>query len=184
MLTSVERPSLSPRETLAIFAYFGVVAALLSLSQWFVNDLEMRSGRIAAAQMRLDSLKERSLAPSARGANSGARRSLFLGGPDITIAGAALEQRVKSVVEKSGGVLTSSQVELDGPDAKDGFLRLTASLEVDQPGLQSILYDIEAGDPYLFVEKLSIQSPENFGEPETGRFRMTVTVLGQWRPSR
>jgi general secretion pathway protein M len=56
-------------------------------------------------------------------------------------------------------------------------------MEVSQPALQTILYDIEAGMPYLFIEKLSIQSPEGFGEPESGRMRMTITVAGQWRPN-
>jgi len=73
-------------------------------------------------------------------------------------------------------------VELDGAEAKDGYLGLTASIEVDQPGLQSILYEIEAGTPYLFVDKLSIQSPEDFGEQDNGRFRMTLALVGQWRP--
>jgi len=58
---------------------------------------------------------------------------------------------------------------------------LTASMEVSQPALQTILYDIEAGMPYLFVDKLSIQSPEDFGEQESGRMRMTISVTGQWR---
>ena len=101
----------------------------------------------------------------------------------MTIAGAELEQRIKEVVEDSGGALTSSQVELDGPEAKNGFLSLTASIEVDQSGLQTILYDLEAGTPYLFVDKLAIQSPEDFGEQETARFRMMLGVVGQWRPS-
>jgi general secretion pathway protein M len=52
---------------------------------------------------------------------------------------------------------------------------------VSQPALQTILYDIEAGMPYLFVDKLSIQSPEDFGEQESGRMRMTISVTGQWR---
>ena len=60
---------------------------------------------------------------------------------------------------------------------------MTASVEVAQPALQTILYDIEAGMPFLFIEKLSIQSPEEFGEPETGRMRMTIGVAGQWRKS-
>jgi general secretion pathway protein M len=47
--------------------------------------------------------------------------------------------------------------------------------------VQSILYDIEAGMPFLFVDKLSIQSPEVFGEPETGRLRVTMGVVGQWQ---
>jgi hypothetical protein len=37
------------------------------------------------------------------------------------------------------------------------------------------------GPPYLFVDRLSVQSPEDLGEPDTGRFRMTLAVPGQWR---
>ena len=92
----------------------------------------------------------------------------------------ALHQRVEAAVAKAGGALISSQVELDGPDVKNGFV--TASMEVSQP-VQAILYDIEAGMPYLFVGKLSIESPEVFGEPESGRMRMTTGVAGQWRSS-
>ena len=95
----------------------------------------------------------------------------------------ALRQRVEAAVAKAGGALISSQVELDGPDAKNGFVSLTASMEVSQPAVQAILYDIEAGMPYLFVGKLSIESPEVFGEPESGRMRMTIGVAGQWRSS-
>jgi general secretion pathway protein M len=179
-LAFIERLSADRRATLALVAYVALVAAFLGSSLWFINDLETGRRRIEDVQMRLDHMKARSPSAPADGA---VERSLFLSGPTITVAGAALEQRIKEAAEKSGGAVTSSQVDLDGPDAKDGFLRLTASIETDQPGVQSILYDLEAGAPYLFVEKLSIQSPESFSEPETGRFRMTVSVLGQWRPN-
>jgi len=71
--------------------------------------------------------------------------SPFLDGRTITIAGAALQQRIEAAVAKAGGELTSSQVELDGPDAKNGFVNLTASVEAGQAAVQTILYDIEAG---------------------------------------
>jgi len=61
---------------------------------------------------------------------------------------------------------------------------LTASVEIGQPQLQSLLYDLEAGMPFLFVDALSIQSPEQFGEPETGRMRASLSVTGQWRGPR
>ena len=91
---------------------------------------------------------------------------------------------MSEAVGKAGGELLSAQVELDGPEAKQGFIGLTASVQVGQAALQNILYDIEAGLPYLFIDKLSIQSPEDFGEQETGLMRITMTVAGQWRPGK
>jgi len=171
------------RQTLAATALFGAVSLFVGASVWLLDDLMTRRDRIAEVSLRLEHLSGR-LPRRGPQIPDAALRSLFLDGGTMTLAGAALEQRVKEVVEKSGGTVTSSQVELDGAEAKDGYLELTASIEVDQPGLQSILYEIEAGKPYLFVDKLSIQSPEDFGEQDNGRFRMTLALVGQWRPSK
>ena len=185
MRTSTHRLVISRRQALAIVAYAGVVIVLLAISLLLVVDLRDKAAEIAAAQMRLDELSERSRVNLSASIvpNAGVSGSPFLDGQTITVAGAALQQRVETAVAKAGGALMSSQVELDGPDAKKGFVGLTASMEVGQPTVQTILYDIEAGMPYLFVDKLSIQSPEVFGEPESGRMRMTIGVVGQWQSS-
>ena len=174
--------NLSPtaRKSLAAAAYVGAVAAFIAGSVWLVEDIEAKRDGVQQASLQLDQLSRRTPRVPRTGR---ADPSLFLSGPTLTIAAAALEQRIKDIARKSGGALTSSQVEPDSPDAKDGLVRLTASIEVDQSGLQPILYDIEAGTPFLFVDKLSVQSPEDFGEAEEGgRFRMTLAVVGQWRP--
>jgi general secretion pathway protein M len=184
MRTSTHRV-MGRRQALAVVSYVGVVIVLLAVSLLLVADLRDKAAEIAAAQMRLDQLSERSQ-PSlstSNASNPGVSGSPFLDGQTITIAGAALQQRIETAVAKANGLLTSSQLELDGPDAKNGFVNLSASMEVNQPAVQTILYDIEAGMPYLFVDKLSIQSPEVFGEPEGGRMRMTIGVVGQWRSS-
>jgi general secretion pathway protein M len=170
---------------LAVAAYVGVVIAFLAVSLVLVADLRDKAAEVAAAEARLDQLSERS-GPSvstSNPSNAGPSGSPFLDGKTITIAGAALQQRIEAAVAKANGLLTSSQLELNGPDAKNGFVNLAASMEVSQPDVQTILYDIEAGMPYLFVDKLSIQSPEVFGEPESGRMRMTIGVVGQWQAS-
>jgi general secretion pathway protein M len=184
MRTSTHRLVIGRRQALAVVAYVGVVIGLFAISLLLVADIRHKTAEVAAAQMRLDELSERSrLSSPASTSNAGVSGSPFLDGQTITVAGAALQQRVEAAVAKAGGALMSSQVELDGPDAKNGFVGLTASMEVSQPAVQTVLYDIEAGMPYLFVDKLSIQSPEVFGEPESGRMRMTIGVVGQWRSS-
>jgi general secretion pathway protein M len=183
MRSSTSRLVIGQRQTLAVLAYVGVVIGLLAISLLLIADLRDKLAEVAAARMRLDQLSERAppnLSASAP-SNAGVTGSPFLEGQTITIAGATLQQRVEAAVAKADGALISSQVELDGPDAKNGFVGLTASVEVSQPAVQAILYDVEAGMPYLFVDKLSIQSPEVFGEPESGRMRMTIGVVGQWR---
>jgi general secretion pathway protein M len=167
------------RRNLATAAYVGAVAFFLGGSLWLIDDLRSSSVRLSQTSFRLAELVRRAPPPARR--TGEAEQPLFLSGRTMTIAAAALEQRIKDTVERSGGELTSSQVEPDSPDAKNGIVRLTASIEVDQSGVQKILYEIEAGTPYLFVDKLSVQSPEDLGEPDTGRFRMTLAVLGQWR---
>jgi general secretion pathway protein M len=180
-LTSTSEVAARRRQTLAAVAYLCVVSVLSVASLWLIDDLWARSREIAATQERLDQLAEHSRPPASPA--SDASGSPFIEGRTITIAGAALEQRIGAAVTNAGGVLTSSQLELDGPEAKNGFINLTAAIEIGQPALQTLLYDIEAGPPNLFVDKLTIQSPEDFGEPESGRMRMSFAVVGQWRAS-
>ncbi len=162
----------------AVAAYLGVVVALSVSSLWLVYDLVARSEEAAIAQDELDQLSAhfRVVLPRAAGA-----RLPFLDGRTVTIAGAGLQERLAGSVAKARGALVSSEVDLDGPEATNGFIGLTAMVEIGQPELQALLYDLEVGMPYLFVDKLAIQSPEQFGEPETGRMRVTIGVLGQWR---
>jgi general secretion pathway protein M len=107
--------------------------------------------------------------------------SAFLEGPTVTVAGAALLQRVAAAVTKSGGTIQSSQVELQGPQSKPGFIGVVANCELDQPDLQQLLYDLEAGMPFLFVEQLAIQAPIAASGAREGRLRVQLTVYGQWQ---
>jgi general secretion pathway protein M len=185
MQNSIPRLVTSRRLALAVITYVGVVIGLFAISLLLVADLHDKATEVAAAETRLDQLSERSRPTSSASiaSNAGPSGSQFLDGRTITVAGAALQQRIGAAVTKGGGTLMSSQVELDGPDAQKGFVGLSASIEVSHPAVQTILYDIEAGMPYLFVDKLSIQSPEVFGDPESGRMRMTIGVVGQWQSS-
>ena len=97
MRTSAHRLVIGRRQALAVVAYVGVVIALLAISLLLVADLRDKAAQIAAAQMRLDQLSERSppgLSASIA-SNAGVSGSPFLDGRTITVAGAALQQRVE-----------------------------------------------------------------------------------------
>ena len=186
MTTSIKSNAASiGRQTLATLSYIGIVAALLALSIWFVTDYFDRSAAVATARERLALIDGRAKPGVATAAGDAqANGSPFIEGQTITIAGAALQQRIGAAVAKAEGTVLSSQIVIDGPQAKDGFVNLTASLEIAQASLQRLLYDLEAGMPYLFIDTLAVQSPQAFGEAESARMRVVIGVSGQWQPAR
>jgi general secretion pathway protein M len=110
--------------------------------------------------------------------------SPFLEGATVTVAGAGLVQLVAGAVTKVGGSVLSTQVDLQGSEAKAGFVSVAASCEVDQPGLQQLIYDLEAGLPLLFVDQLVVQAPPTVVSTGEGRLRVLLTVSGQWQGGR
>jgi general secretion pathway protein M len=70
---------------------------------------------------------------------------------------------------------------LQGPQSKAGFIGVIASCELEQPALQQLLYDLEAGMPFLFLEQLAVQVPVAASGAREGRLRMQLTVYAQWQ---
>jgi general secretion pathway protein M len=58
---------------------------------------------------------------------------------------------------------------------------MTANCEIVQTALQPLLYDLEAGMPFLFIDQLVIQTPRSVGEKESAPMRVRIDVSGQWR---
>jgi general secretion pathway protein M len=102
----------------------------------------------------------------------------------VTVAGAALQQRVVAAVRDAGGNVLSSQVDLQGSQSKPGYISLSANCEVGQGALQQLLYDLESGMPFLFIDQLVVQLPQGGGigvATETARMRVQIDVSGQWQ---
>ena len=173
------------REWLALLIYLALLGGLAMFVVTTVSSLLNSYAALGASQEMLAHL-DRQLQRSA--SLQGPKGSAidgppFLSGKTITVAGAALQERVEAAVKRAGGNVLSSQIDLQGPRAAEGFVGLTESLEIGQASLQDLLYDLEAGMPYLFVETLEIQSPQVFDEPEGNRMRVLIGVNGQWRDS-
>lgn len=168
----------------AATATYAVIVGLFVAGSWLAAaDVLHRQADVTAARAILHQLLARKQASSGI---AGVREAIpsgspLLEGPTITVAGAALLQRVASAVTKVGGNILSSQVELDGLRAKPGFVGVIASCEVDQLSLQKLLYDLEAGMPFLFVDQLVVQATSTSGTGPETRLRILLTVSGQWQ---
>jgi general secretion pathway protein M len=168
---------------IAVALYVAVASGLLAVAGIAVADILDHQRALAQTSDLLDQLqgrKARGGASSVAGEHPG---TPFLEGPTVTVAGATLLQRVAAAVGNVGGTIQSSQVDVLGTQAKDGFVGLVVSCEMEQPSLQKVLYDLEAGMPFLFVDQLDVQVPQttSANEQGTGRIRVVLGVSGQWQ---
>jgi general secretion pathway protein M len=99
----------------------------------------------------------------------------------VTVAGASLMERVVGAIARLGGTIVSSQVDLQGTEAKDGFIAVSVSCEIEQESLQKLLYDLEAGMPFLFVDQMVAQTPEGAASAVGSRLHLLISVSGQWQ---
>jgi len=178
---STENPldRLFPRyPILAVLGYAAIVVLLALVALGSAADLYDRNAALAAATDLLDQIEGRKAsAPGTTFAGAPAG-SPFLEGQTITVAGAALQQRITAAVSKVGGNVLSSQVDLTGTLSKEGFVSLVASCELEQPAVQLLLYDLEAGMPFLFIDQLVVQAPEGGTGAEASGGRMRVAARG------
>jgi general secretion pathway protein M len=95
----------------------------------------------------------------------------------ITLAGAALQQRIESAVASAKGRLASSKVDVESHGA-ERRIEISAELTIAESDLQGLLFDLETGRPYVFVESFEARAPEAPGEGEV--LRVSLNLSGQW----
>src|SRR5439155_8822108 len=147
----------SPRTAIAVGIFVGLIGVLFATTWIALASIGERRAAVLAAETTLAQLDGRSALgsnhspASLAGAPAG---SPFLEGPTLTVAGAALLQRIGRAVSEIGGNVVSSQVELEKAESKDGWIGLVVTCEIEPGSLQHLLYDLEAGMPFLFIDQL------------------------------
>ena len=164
--------------------YAGVIVLLVFVTLSSISDLLDQRRELAESAAMLEQLEGHK--PATRGASDVTMPSgsPYLEGATVTVAGAMLLQRVAGAVVKFGGNVLSTQLDVQGGPTKTGFLSMIASCEIDQPQLQQVLYDLEAGMPFLFVDQLLVQTPVSTPDSETTKLRVLIGVSGQWKGSK
>ena len=139
--------TLTGSRAIAVTLYLAVTGGLLLMAGLSIADVFAHRQALAQTSDLLDQLRGRKgAAKNAAAALAEHPGTPFLEGPTVTVAGANLLQRVAAAVSNVGGSVQSSQVDVSGAQVKDGFVGLVVSCELDQPALQKVLYDLEAGD--------------------------------------
>lgn len=175
----------------ALITYVVVAIAFITVTAMQMADIAERWNAVAAATDILSRLegrspsRPRSADPTDISVVSG---SPFVEGATVTVAGAALLQRLAGAVTRVRASILSTQVDLQGPLYKQGFVAATVSCELEQPALQQLLYDLEAGMPFLSVDQLAVQAPAVAASASNGtgpgKLRVLISVSGQWQGAR
>jgi general secretion pathway protein M len=84
-------------------------------------------------------------------------RRFFLKNTAPNLAGAELQELVRTAIESNGGRITTSQNQ--GPKDEGRFRQIVVSLQffASTPNLQKILHALEAQPPYLVVENMTLR---------------------------
>ncbi|CCE03143.1 type II secretion system protein GspM [Bradyrhizobium sp. STM 3809] len=165
----------------AALVYALSILALVWLGASAIIDLAAKREQLSDLSAQLAQFSGRKRTGAAVGGVAAPGGSVFVEGRTVTIAGAALVQRLTEAVAKAGGNVVSTQVDLPAPRATTNLISVVANCELEQPALQQLLYDLEAGLPFLFVDQLHVQQSVAEAASGTGRLRVLVTVSGQWQ---
>lgn len=171
----------SMQRPVAVAVYAGLIGLSIALTFIALSAISDRRATVAATETMLAQLEGHSRlahkddGTPLEGAPVG---SPFLQGQSVNVAGATLLQRVAAAITGIGGSVLSSQVDLQKADVKDGWIGLVVSCEIEQASLQKLLYDIEAGMPFLFIDQLVVDAPTT--GVQHSRMRVLLGVSAQW----
>ena len=136
------------------------LAPVLMLHRHYDDAIESWTSRLETYRRVAAQAPELRLALDAMRAKDG--RRFFLRNTAPNLAGAELQELVKSAIEGGGGRITTSQS--PAPREDGAFRQVVASVQffATVPNLQRILHAIETREPYLVVENVTIRPTNAF----------------------
>jgi general secretion pathway protein M len=136
--------------------------------QALLTDLEARVRRDARTQ--------------GRRAIGEAPATAFLNAPTQGAAGAQLEAYLTQVSDRRAVLISSAVHPGDKDDAPD-MIRVEATMDVSAAALQEMLYRLEMGEPYVFVDSLQVRIAGRVAgrDAEDPLLRVTLSLHAIWR---
>jgi general secretion pathway protein M len=174
-------PRLDREQALSVAAL-----ALLLLVCVFAAGLSLQtrsdaSWELAEHREMLSRLEARTRADAGR-LNGTAPPTAFLDAPTPAIAGAKLQAYLAQLVDLQHAGLISSGSEGAKRDEAPDTVKIQATLEMDTKALRAVLYQLESGTPYVFVDALTLQpASTTSGRVEDPLLRATISLRSFWR---
>jgi general secretion pathway protein M len=176
---------LDRERTIAVGALLLVLLAAIAVPIWALQQRADAAQDLTDAQELLDKLEaahQRAAGKTAAQTHrpTKAPQEAFVSASTSGLASAQLESHLSQLISKARATLVSSSVKpadrADGPDT----LRIQVNLEIPYDSLQSFLYQLETGTPYVFVDSMSLL-PERAQAAPAAPMKATLNLRAFWR---
>ena len=181
-MNPVATPSFTQR-SLALLLLVALIGSgyLLTTQVWLAQyrHYESNTERLLS---RLHNLQRLTAArPQLEGAiqnvrNDATSAAYFLPPATPALAAAALQQRVKSLIEESGGTLLSTQTLPVSEEGGAVRVAVSVTLQGNVEMLQKTLHGLESQKPLLFIDNLEINARQYRARLPTGQIAPVTTV--------
>lgn len=162
---------------LFIFACVGVIAWSFKVRVDAMQELSEREEQLS----RLDAGGR-----SKRGAHGpmkvmAAPVAAFLDAPTTGVAGASLQAYVARLAGRHATLVSFAVQPATGAESAD-TVRVEASMDINLSALQMLLYELESGTPYVFIESMTVRptASAQAGSPDAP-LRVTLGLRALWR---
>ena len=146
--------------------------------------VQMRSDagwELAAHRELLSRLETRMRAGTGR-LDGAAPASAFLDAPTTGIANAKLQAYLAQLADLQQAALVSTGAEAAKGDEAVDTIRIQATLDMNTRALRAVLYQLESGTPYVFVDALTLQpASTTVVHAEDPILRATMSLRAFWR---
>jgi len=182
---------LDREQVIALAGLVLLVVACTVAPIWVLMDRSEALQELADGQEMLDRLEaahqRTSGGPGTREHHvSVAPAGAFLTAATSGLASAQLEAYLsRAMLGQQANLISSNAKQADRADAPD-IVRVQVSLEVPYDSLQPLLYKLETGTPYIFIEAMSVQPSGATTQRLTyaSAMKVTLTLRAMWhRPS-
>jgi general secretion pathway protein M len=162
---------------LLLFACAASVTLTLAIRADAAYELSERQSALERLQARVRPQGE--AGPQGKAATAPAQAFLAAATPGL--AAAELEAYVARLADRNAA-LVSFGTQAAAREEAAGVVRIEASLDISLSALQGLLYQLESGTPYVFVDSMTVRSPVVAAEGRGNEaLRVTLGLHALWR---
>jgi len=166
---------------LALLVCASIIAPVLSLQARSdaLQQLEEQQNMLE----RLDAAHQRAGKRTAAGGQIAAPETAFLSSQTPGLASAQLEAYLSQLVRAQQASLVSSGVQQPNKAEPPEIVRIQATMDIGYESLQSLLYKLETGTPYVFLESMTLQPPNNasLNGDRAAPMKVILNLRALWR---